>query len=241
MTERQSHPGVTLARLFSWNFGPEPDVRIVSDGNETITGELAQRGPDLGLRNISVEYRKVLDLAVVLQNEVLVNLHRIHPESAAGRPILRIAEYKCQEGESPGRGVLPGAEMTGSLGESASSLCALARLIVEAATGGDSDWRFSRLEPRPRQTPAEHVALPPKCDSARPDQRSSSPLALGPLRGVEAPPDRRPVDVIGGALAHALGPPASGASIRRTCSSVSLAFAAELTFRGTWGKERCSK
>jgi hypothetical protein len=89
-----------LARLFSWIVRAKPDVCIVGDSNETITGELAQRGSDLGLRDISVQHRKALDLAVVLQNEVLVNLHRIHPESAAGRPILRIPEYKCQESES---------------------------------------------------------------------------------------------------------------------------------------------
>jgi len=75
---------------------PQPDVRIVSDDDETITGKLAQGGSDHGLRNVSVHYRKVLDLTAVLENEVLVNLHRIHLESAAGRPILRIAEYKCQ-------------------------------------------------------------------------------------------------------------------------------------------------
>jgi hypothetical protein len=97
MTGRQSHPRAVLARLFSQTPRPELDIRIVGDGNETVARELAQRGSDLGLRNISVQHRKVLDLAVVLQNEVLVNLHRIHPELAAGGPILRIPKYKCQE------------------------------------------------------------------------------------------------------------------------------------------------
>jgi hypothetical protein len=45
-----------------------PDVRVLGDDYETVTGALAERGSEFGLRNIPVQYGEALNSAVVLQD-----------------------------------------------------------------------------------------------------------------------------------------------------------------------------
>ena len=73
-----------LPRLLSWLFCcvlrrvRRPDVRVLGDHHEVITGSLAQRCSELSLCHVAVRHGKPLGPAVALQNEDLVNRHQIH-------------------------------------------------------------------------------------------------------------------------------------------------------------------